>query len=106
MAKELKFNLNGKEYLSSPEKLERKKIYCWSELVATDKDGVVCEKAYLSTDDALIIPSGALKQAVVDADGRWLDKSELVPYDEDGNKLETIPSSFDLVLELKETMGQ
>ena len=104
MAKELRFNLDGKEFLSSPEKLERKKIYGWSELVATDKDGVVCEKAYLSTDDALIIPSGALKQAVVDADGRWLDKSELVPYDEDGNKLETLPSSFDLVIELKETV--
>lgn len=48
MAKELTFILSGAEYSSSPIKLERKKIYGWSALVATDKAGEECDTAYLS----------------------------------------------------------
>lgn len=50
MAKELTFSLAGTEYASAPVKLERKKIYGWSDLVATDKVGEVCGTAYLSPD--------------------------------------------------------
>lgn len=39
MAKELTFKISGAEYASAPVKLERKKIYGWSDLVATDKAG-------------------------------------------------------------------
>ena len=47
MAKELTFTLTGAMYASAPIKLERKKIYGWSNLVATDKEGVICNTAYL-----------------------------------------------------------
>lgn len=57
MAKELMFSLAGVGYAAAPVKLERKKIYGWSDLVATDKDGQVCGSAYLSVDDALLIPA-------------------------------------------------
>ena len=36
MAKELLFKLNGTDYASAPVKLERKKIYGWTDIVATD----------------------------------------------------------------------
>jgi hypothetical protein len=52
MAKELCFSLAGAEYAAAPVKLERKKIYGWSNLVATGKDSEVCDTAYLSPDDA------------------------------------------------------
>ena len=65
MAKELTFTLGGTDYAAAPVKLERKKIYGWTDLVATTKDGEVCTSAYLSPDDALIIPSGGLKQGTV-----------------------------------------
>ena len=84
MARELTFKLTGTEYAAAPVKLERKKIYGWTSLVATDRDGGVCESAYLSPDDSLIIPSGGLKQAIVDSDGRWVERSALTAYDEDG----------------------
>jgi hypothetical protein len=58
-------------------KLERKKIYGWTNIVATDRSGEECGSAYLAPDDALIIPSGGLKQGTVDSDGRWIEKSEL-----------------------------
>lgn len=103
MAKELIFKLSGAEYNAAPVKVERKKIYGWTDTVATDKNGDVCGSAYLSPDDALIIPSGGLKQAVVNEEGRWIEKSELIAYDEEGSKvLPTLPSSFDAPIELKE----
>ena len=102
MAKELQFKLNGADYGAAPVKLERKKIYGWTDTVATDRSGDVCSSAYLSPDDALIIPSGGLKQATVNEEGRWVEKSELKAYDEDGNKvLPIIASSFDAPIELK-----
>jgi len=103
MARELIFKLGGSDYGAAPVKLERKKIYGWTDTVATDKDGNVCGSAYLSPDDALIIPSGGLKQATIDSEGRWVDKSELTAYSEDGKEpLSILPSSFDAPIELKE----
>ena len=103
MARELTFKLTGTEYAAAPVKLERKKIYGWTSLVATDRDGGVCESAYLSPDGSLIIPSGGLKQAIVDSDGRWVERSALTAYDEDGEKeLPIFPSSFDGLIELTE----
>ena len=67
MAKELIFRLAGADYAAAPVKLERKKIYGWSDLVATDRNGQVCGSAYLSPDDALLIPaSGALSMRAED----------------------------------------
>ncbi len=54
-------------------------------------------------DDALIIPSGGLKQGTVSEDGRWLEKGELTAYSEDGQEvLPTYASSFDAPIELKQ----
>ena len=61
MAKELIFKLLGADYGAAPVKLERKKIYGWTDAVATDRNGDICGSAYLSPDDALVIPSGRLK---------------------------------------------
>lgn len=103
MAKELVFKLSGKDYNAAPVKLERKKIYGWTDTIATDRSGDVCGSAYLSPDDALIIPSGGLKQGTVSADGRWIEKSELTAYSEDGTEvLPVMPSAFDAPIELKE----
>lgn len=101
MAKELIFKLFDTWFAATPVKLERKRVYGWTETIATDKNGEACVSAYLSPDDSLIIPSGGLKQATVDSDGRWIDKSELIAYSEDGeSKLPVLPSSFDAPIEL------
>lgn len=103
MAKELTFQLAGVDYAAAPVKLERKKIYGWSDTVATNKAGEVCETAYLMPDRALVIPSGGYKQATVDECGKWVDKGELVACDEEGNPLPTYASSFDAPIELNTT---
>ena len=101
MARELIFKLAGSDYNAAPMKLERKKIYGWTSIVATDRAGDVCSSVYLSPDDSLIIPSGGLKQATVDSNGRWVERSELTAYSADGTEaLPVVPSSFDAPIEL------
>ena len=103
MAKEFTFILGGNSYAAAPVKLERKKIYGWSSLVATDRDGHVCTAAYISPEDSLMIPSGAAKMATVDEDGLIVKKSDLIAFDAEGKTLETVPSSFDSPIELHQT---
>ncbi|MBR5084650.1 MAG: hypothetical protein IKX33_08615 [Prevotella sp.] len=103
MAKVLTFKMAGSEYCAAPVKLERKKVYGWTNLVATDQRGETCSVAYLSPDDALVIPSGGLKQATVDETGKWVEKNSLVAYGEDDTPLPLVPSSFDAPITLSET---
>jgi hypothetical protein len=42
MAKELIFKLNGTDYGFAPVKLERKKNYGWTDIVANNHSGSVC----------------------------------------------------------------
>ena len=104
MAKELVFAIGGSLYGSAPVKLERKKLYGWSTMVATDKQQATCIPAYLSPDDALVLPSGAFKQGMVDNEGRWVDKAELQAYDEEGRELKKVVSSFEETIYLRETV--
>ena len=104
MAKELIFRLAGADYAAAPVKLERKKIYGWSDLVATDRNGQVCGSAYLSPDDALLIPASGYKQGTVDESGRWVEKSSLTACDAEGNPLPTYASSFDAPIEVKQAV--
>ena len=103
MAKELTFNLGGDAFAAAPVKLERKKLYGWSSLVATDRDGRVCTAAYLSPEDSLMIPGGATKLATVDEAGLIVKKSDLIAFDVDGKALESVLSSFEAPINLSET---
>ena len=103
MAKELRFTLDGAEYFSAPIKLERKKLYGWSSLVAADKAGNICEAAYLSPEDSLLIPSGAAKLATVDENGVIVKRADLVACDTEGNPLESVSSSFEGIIDLSKT---
>ena len=101
MAKELTFLVNGVQYSAVPLKLDRKKIYGWSETIATDRNGERCNTAYLSVDDSLIIPSGGIKLASINDEGCWVDKTKLVTCDNTGNPLPTFVSSFDNAISLQ-----
>ena len=108
MAKELTFELAGTQYGATPSKLDRKKIYGWGEIVATDRNGESCNAAYLSAEDSIIIPSGGLKLAVTDDDGNWVDKTSLITCNERGIPLPIHKSSFDapILLHRKVTLDE
>ena len=100
MAKELSFTLGGATFSAAPVKLERKKIYGWSTLVATDREGNLCIAAYISPEDSLMIPAGAAKMATVDESGNIVKKADLMTFDADGKALESVPSSFEGTIDL------
>ena len=87
-------------FSAAPIKLERKKIYGWSTVVATDRDGNPCVVAYISPEDSLMIPAGAAKMATVDESGNIVKKADLTTFDADGITLETVPSSFEGTIDL------
>lgn len=103
MARPLNFILNGVYFAVSPTKLERKKVYGWTELRATAADGSICRQANLDSNGQTIIPKGAIKLGTLKDDGSWMEKSELVAVHADGSIAESIPSSFDadIVLDTK-----
>ena len=100
MAKALQFTIGGGTYDAAPVKLERKKLYGWVDVVATDENGGVCISAQLAPGGTLIVPPNGVKPGTLDSSGRWLEKSELTPVDADGNPLTPFPSSFDAPIAL------
>lgn len=100
MAKDLTLVLGGHSYALAPTKVERKKLYGWTEMRATDADGKVCRQAGLDSNGVTIIPTGATKIGMVRADGNWMEKSELQAVMPDGTKAEAVASSFDTVINL------
>lgn len=100
MAKDLTLVLGGHSYALAPTKVERKKLYGWTEMRATDTDGIVCRQAGLNSNGTTIIPTGATKIGMLRADGNWMEKSELQAVKPDGSVAEAVPSSFDAVINL------
>ena len=76
-------------------KLDRKKVYGWTETVATDGTGKPCRTAWLDPDGSLVVPASGTANATLAADGTWLDADALTYVDEAGNELPTVPSTFD-----------
>ena len=105
MARELMLRMGPESYSLAPVKVERRKIYGWTELRVIDSNGEVCRNASLDSNGVTVIPAGATKIGMVDDDGKWMDKSELRPVHSDGTEAELIPSSFEsgIVLEKKAT---
>ena len=95
MAKDLNLKLSGRTFSLAPTKVERKKLYGWTEMRATDADGVVCRQAGLDSNGTTIIPKGATKIGMLREDGNWMEKDELQAVYPDGRVAVAVPSSFD-----------
>lgn len=108
MAKALNLILDGSTFALAPTKVERKKLYGWTELRATDPDGNVCRQAGLDSNGVTIIPKGATKIGMLREDGNWMEKDELQALHADGSVAEAIPSSFeaDIVLDAQATVDE
>ncbi len=102
MAKTLNFRLNGNRFSLIPAKVERKKLYGWSELQVYTPDDQQCIPTGLNSDGVTLIPPGATKTGMISDSGEWMDRSDLVAITTDGNEATAIPSSFDQDIELTE----
>lgn len=103
MARNLTFTVNGAEYAAAPVKIDRKKLYGWTELKALDDDGRECRMVSMDETGTLLIPKGGLGLGILSPDKEWLERSSLKAVKPDGSDAEKIPSSFNAPIELKET---
>ncbi len=94
MARELAFIIKNKEYKANPVKIDRKKLYGWTKIVAVDDNGDECK--LVSTDDTgtLIIPAGGTGLGMLSPEGKWVERSELTAVDNDGEAARLQASSF------------
>lgn len=102
MARQLTFRIKRKEYTIIPVKIDRKKLYGWTEIIALDEQGRTCN--LVSTDDTgtLIIPKGGTALGMLSSDGKWVERTQLKTVRQDGSEAEIIPSSFSVVIPLKQ----
>lgn len=102
MARQLTFRIKRKEYTVIPVKIDRKKLYGWTEIIALDEQGRTCN--LVSTDDTgtLIIPKGGTALGMLSSDGKWVERTQLKTVRQDGSEAEIIPSSFSVVISLKQ----
>ncbi len=104
MARYLTFKINEKEYSLEPVKLDRKKLYGWIDREVLDEDEKKCSPAILDDTSMKIIPNGEIGLAILTDEGEWVSRSELTAVDGNGDPVNIVPSSFDEVIELKETV--
>ena len=103
MARTLSFKLAGKEFSAPIERVDRKKLYGWTEVLALDDEGNDCKLANMDESGTVIIPSKGTALGNLAPDGKWVDKSELMAVNPDGTPASLIPSSYKDAVELKDT---
>ncbi|MDR2471115.1 MAG: hypothetical protein LBD09_03270 [Treponema sp.] len=104
MARTITFAVKGAEYAASPVKLDRSKLYGWTELKALDDDGRECRMVSMDETGSLIIPRGSLGLGILAPGGEWVDRSSLKPVRTDGGEAEPVKSSYGAPVELTQTV--
>lgn len=95
MARSLIFKINGKELAVIPTKVDRRKLYGWTELLVIDSNNKQCRQAAINADGVTIVDQGATKTGIISEDGCWINREELVAMKEDGSVVSPVESSFD-----------
>ncbi|MCS7074596.1 MAG: hypothetical protein NZ108_09030 [Bacteroidia bacterium] len=101
MGSELTFRLQEHIFSAELTKLDRKKIYGWSDVKTYDNQNRECLLATLSDDGTIIIPPGGIALGQFTATGEYRSRSELFAADLYHQFLEILPSSFDSEIELQ-----
>jgi len=94
MARPLILSLDGEEFQVSLVKIDRDKLYGRIEIEAFDDKGREASLRVLAADGKTLINKGGTSLATVNDKGDSVERSELVPVDADGEKIEQVPSSF------------
>ena len=102
MARQAEFIINGASVMAELKKVDRKKIYGWSTLEIFDENGSKCKLASIS-DGVHVLPSGSSSLTRFNDKGETVSSSDLVGFNQEGIKVERIPSVYDGKVELKES---
>ena len=102
MARSLSFVFKGTEYAAKPVKVDRSKLYGWTELKALDDDGRECRIVNMDETGSLILPKGGLGMGILSPEGDWVERSNLKAIKADGSEAESVPSSFSAPIDLNQ----
>lgn len=87
-------------------KVDRSKLYGFKELLVLDEQGAPCELTTLAEDGKTLIGKGGTGVGYLDADGAWIEKSDLTAVDLEGSEILPVPSSFSAPIPLAEKADQ
>lgn len=102
MPRPLVLSLDGREFGVRIVKVDREKLYGKVEVEAFDEKGNPAQLLILAPDGKTLIDRGGTALATVNEDGDSVSRADLVPVDEEGEKIDTVPSSFGQVNVLKQ----
>lgn len=96
MAKEAVFKFQENVVKTSLTKVDRDKVYGWSEIIYTDKSGNLCTWATLLNDGETLIGTGGTALKSFNNIGKEISKSDLIAVFDDGTEATLINSVFDV----------
>jgi len=96
MARALNLSFDGNQFALSIQKLDRKKLYGFTQVEVKDEDGKQCELATISDDGKHILPKGSVGYIYLNAKNEYVPSSSIKMVDKDGKPIEKILSSFDV----------
>ena len=94
MPRELVLSLDGREFPVNMIKIDREKLYGSVDIEAFDEKGNEASLRVLAADGKTLIDRGGTALTTVNVKGTSIDRSALTAVDEDGEKIEPVPSSF------------
>lgn len=95
------FKIGKGEYTAAPVKVDRRKLYGWTELMAVDDNGDPCDLLTADESGKYIIPPGGTGIGILSGAGKWVERSELKTVDADGKAATLYSSSFNTTNVLK-----
>jgi hypothetical protein len=96
MAKEVIFKFQENVVKTSLTKVDRDKVYGWSEIIYTDKSGNICTWATLINDGDTLRGTGGTSLKSFNNVGKEISKSDLIAVFDDGTEATLINSVFDV----------
>jgi len=101
MPRPLILSLDGREFPVQIQKIDRDKLYGKVDIEAFDEKGNSAQLFVLAPDGKTLIDRGGTALATVDEDGNSVSRADLIAVDEEGEKIDTVTSSFNQVNVLK-----
>ncbi len=100
MAKEAVFKFSDISFTGSLSKIERKKMYGFTDLIITDPEEKVCEFATLTEDGMHILPTGSSGIMTLNSQGNYINRNDGKVVDAKGEEVSKVPSIYDQDVEL------
>lgn len=96
MARALNLSFKGTPFNVNIDKIDRSKLYGYTNVDVKDDNGSSCGLATISEDGKHILSKGCVGYATLNERNEYMATADIHMKDKDGNLLEKRPSSFDL----------